>query len=140
MAKTLDVPNTHADRPTPKTELPFRVIEGSNPLLLEYYGEVHVSDDREVYHPNGNAKLLSTVHKRKKIPFVIAVTQHFAEIPDANPLGWRILELMRMFWEKEAQVDGLLAKIDELATTSKLQEGDITKLTNQLREIKSRKG
>lgn len=140
MAKNGEVPNTHTMRPTPKTELPFRVVEGSNPLLLEYFGEVHVSDDSLVYHPNGNARLLATVHKRKKVFYTIQVTQQFNELPDANPLGWRILELMRMFWDKEAQLDGLLAKIDELTTNNKLQEGEIAKLTNQLREIKSRKG
>lgn len=140
MAKLADAPDTHNQRPTPKTELPFRVVEGSNPLLLEYFGEVNVSDDEMVYHPSGNSRLLSTVHKRKKIIYNISVTQQFVNLPDANPLGWRILELMRMFWEKEAQVDGLLAKIDDLTTANKLQEGEITKLTNQLREIKSRKG
>ena len=108
----LAAPKTHADRPTAKASLPFRIIrDGGNQL------------PRVIYYSDSGSEFFAIIEGG----------------PAAHPLGSRLEQLMTMFWEKESEVDGLLASIDKLTTDCVLKDGEIAKLTNQLTELRSRK-
>lgn len=110
-----DPPATHAERPTPRAELPFRRIGN----VIEYM----------------NTMSAGSPPRPVKIPMAMKIE----EGPYANPLSGHILTLMQMYRELESMTDLHLAKIDSMSVELALAKGEITKLTAQVTEFRSRK-
>ena len=123
-------PDTHRDRPTPKTQLPFIHVEGSNPPQLMYYGTVDTLASAPQTGPR-----LSYQRIKRKIPYRIDVGGK----DDSNPLGACIAEIMQLFWAKEAEVDGLLARIDGLESEKVTANSELVSLRAKVAELERQK-
>jgi hypothetical protein len=118
------IASTHADRPRPKRQLPLRVVKlmvgGKDMNQLEY----------RFPHPVGNGKSVElTQHLLIQEPDPRLV------IPPLHILGYYTFEIMGLYWDKEAEVDGLLAKIDTLTTDVLFRDREIESLQAKLAEM-----
>ena len=112
-----------ADRPAVRSQLPFRLSSetrnGKQVVVIEFTGELPdgrpASYRLEVQEPEN--RLIERV---------------------SHPLPYRVLELMRTYWELESTVDGLMKERDELAVKVSLLEGQIKTLGGQLHDVRGK--
>jgi hypothetical protein len=87
---------SHADRPIAKTILPFRIGNELGYTYLEYHNTL----------PSGQHQ-----------PFILDIgDENSSTAKQFNSLGINIMQLMRMYWGLEQQIDGLMKERDELLT------------------------
>ena len=107
-----EVTNSHDDRPSSKTVLPFRAFrDGRGRLVIECYRKLD----------NGY-----------QTPF-----QFFAEDHDYDPRGMAVFNLMQMFYAVEAERDGLASQRDELVSRVAVLEGDVRSVREQLEGLRA---
>lgn len=135
---------THQDRPTPKRQIPFRLVPGK-PERIEWDQFVEVDEvtgnhvvstleDKTIDGRNSSFKRFLKVDEYKKNARKVPMFVNIQTSPYTNQVGQKIKEFMAIFYETEAQVDKLLAQIDELTTKNVLLAGERDKLQNQLSE------
>lgn len=112
MPAVLDQPVTHQDRPVTKVMLPFRVIPG-RPMQVEYDQIVLLADK-------------TTRRIEMRLPIESS--------PWANQVGYKIQQMMDIYFLREAELDGLLKRVTDLEVTRVEQDREIDKLKNQLAE------
>lgn len=108
------IPETHVDRPVSRVQLPFRVIPG-RVRQVEYEQLVGMPD-----------------RSFRRVPMHVPIE----DSPYGNQIGLKVVEMMEIYFAVETQVNGLLAKVDQLTTDNVLQQREIEKLTNQLAEAR----
>jgi hypothetical protein len=116
MAATLipeEVKATHADRPQPRRQLPFRVVSKGRFHCLQW--------DASTIGPHGT-------------PVIIPFEYSIEETP--GEFGLHVARLQERCAEVECYVDGLLSKIDAHITDKLALEGKIKSLEAQLAEAK----
>ncbi len=114
-----EIANSHADRPTARTQAPFRIVPGQWPEV-EWDQDVLLADSK------------TTRAVRMHLPI-----EHSAY---GNQCGLKISELLELYHAECGRVDGLLAKIDQLATDAQLLAGENERLKSQLLEAKRTNG
>lgn len=108
---------THQDRPTVKTQLPFRVVPGRYPTI---------EHDQDVPVQDGTTRRITM-----NVPIETS--------PYGNQIGLKILQTMEAYKILEASVDGYLAAIDDLTTQLIKSEGEVKRQASVIQELKSRK-
>ena len=107
-------------RPVPRRVLPFRQIRTVSPtgwpgVELEYFGD----------------EVLPLAGTKQRMPF------RHNEAHNRH-LHAAILELMQMFWDVEATVDGLIRQRDEAVANSAMVEGELRREVKRANELEAR--
>lgn len=90
-------------RPTDRTLLPFRVgtdaVRGYPVKVIEFDGLTRVPDGR------GGSRLITQPYRR--------IVEESADGASPDPLGQRLLEMMRIYFDLESGVDALKKSLEE---------------------------